>query len=154
MFIGLSFSNIKYEIRYWFQSFMIYLVVPNDIYSFDQVKVKQKNLSTMILIFTWMKAVVCMCMLVYIHLVYTRQPVQCLHHLADKWPRDGVLRVEIQRGGPTPGYDIYTSYEKVCLYWYFSFLKFHFLYEINLQNKFFPEALRGVQNVKLSVFCT
>lgn len=58
------------------------------------------------------KAVVCMCMLVYIHLVYTRQPVQCLHHLADKWPRDGVLRVEIQRGGPTPGYDIYTSYEK------------------------------------------
>ena len=53
-----------------------------------------------------------MCMLVYIHLVYTRQPVQCLQHLADKWPRDGVLRVEIQRGGATPGYDIHTSYEK------------------------------------------
>ncbi|XP_023320920.1 uncharacterized protein LOC111695729 [Eurytemora carolleeae] len=58
------------------------------------------------------KAVMCMCMLVYIHLVYTRQPVQCLEHLADVWPRDGVLRVEIQRGGPYPGYDINTSYEK------------------------------------------
>jgi len=56
--------------------------------------------------------VMCMCMLVYIHLVYTRQPVQCLEHLADVWPRDGVLRVEIQRGGPYPGYDINTSYEK------------------------------------------
>jgi len=58
------------------------------------------------------KAVMCMCMLVYIHLVYTRQPVQCLEHLSDTWPRDGVLRVEIQRGGPYPGYDINTSYEK------------------------------------------
>merc|ERR1719193_961350 len=54
------------------------------------------------------KAVMCMCMLVYIHLVYTRQPVQCLEHLSDTWPRDGVLRVEIQRGGPYPGYDINT----------------------------------------------
>jgi len=53
-----------------------------------------------------------MCMLVYIHLVYTRQPVQCLEHLAQTWPRDGVLRVEIQRGGPFPGYDIKSSYEK------------------------------------------
>jgi len=58
------------------------------------------------------KAVMCMCMLVYIHLVYTRQPVQCLEHLASTWPRDGVLRVEIQRGGPFPGYDIKSSYEK------------------------------------------
>jgi len=58
------------------------------------------------------KAVMCMCMLVYIHLVYTRQPVQCLEHLAQTWPRDGVLRVEIQRGGPFPGYDIKSSYEK------------------------------------------
>jgi len=58
------------------------------------------------------KAVLCLCVLVYIHLVYTRQPVQCLEHLTDSWPRDGVLRVEIQRGGPYPGYDINTSYEK------------------------------------------
>lgn len=37
------------------------------------------------------KALFCMGMLVYIHIVYTRQPVQCLEHLADSWPRDGVL---------------------------------------------------------------
>ncbi len=58
------------------------------------------------------QALFCMAMLVYIHIVYTRQPVQCLEHLSASWPRDGVLRVEVQRGGPQPGYDINTSYEK------------------------------------------
>jgi hypothetical protein len=59
-----------------------------------------------------MQAVFCLAVLVYIHIVYTRLPVQCLEHLADSWPRDGVLRVEVQRGGLQPGYDIHTSYEK------------------------------------------
>merc|ERR1719319_1438221 len=50
-------------------------------------------------------------MLVYIHLVYTRHPVQCLEHIKDSWPRDGILRVEVVKAAP-PGYTIDHSYEK------------------------------------------
>uniref|UniRef100_A0A8D0GF58 Transmembrane protein 259 n=1 Tax=Sphenodon punctatus TaxID=8508 RepID=A0A8D0GF58_SPHPU len=32
-----------------------------------------------------------------IHIAFSRSPINCLEHVRDKWPRDGILRVEIQR---------------------------------------------------------
>ena len=52
-----------------------------------------------------------MLLLVYIHLVYTRHPVQCLEHISTTWPRDGILRVEIVRS-PPENYNIEHSYQK------------------------------------------
>jgi len=61
--------------------------------------------------FLLLKALICMLLLVYIHLVYSRQPVQCLEHVASSWPRDGVLRVEIQKS-PPGDYNVEQSYQK------------------------------------------
>merc|ERR550519_2198911 len=61
--------------------------------------------------FILLTAVLCLMMLVYIHLVYTRHPVQCPEHIKDSWPRDGILRVEVVKAAP-PGYNIDHSYEK------------------------------------------
>ena len=33
----------------------------------------------------------------YIHNAFSRTPINCLDHIKDKWPRDGVLRVVISR---------------------------------------------------------
>lgn len=35
--------------------------------------------------------------LAYIHIVFSRSPINCLEHVRDKWPREGVLRVEVQQ---------------------------------------------------------
>ena len=53
----------------------------------------------------------CLLLLVYIHLVYTRNPVHCLEHISPTWPRDGILRVEIVRQ-PPQDYTIQHSYSK------------------------------------------
>lgn len=34
--------------------------------------------------------------LAYIHIVFSRSPINCLEHVRDRWPREGVLRVEVQ----------------------------------------------------------
>lgn len=34
--------------------------------------------------------------LAYIHIVFSRSPINCLEHVRDEWPREGVLRVEVQ----------------------------------------------------------
>lgn len=34
--------------------------------------------------------------LAYIHIVFSRSPISCLEHVRDRWPREGVLRVEVQ----------------------------------------------------------
>lgn len=34
--------------------------------------------------------------LAYIHIVFSRSPINCLEHVRDQWPREGVLRVEVQ----------------------------------------------------------
>jgi len=70
-----------------------------------------RQLRRMFECFILLKAVLCLMMLVYIHLVYTRHPVQCLEHIKDSWPRDGILRVEVVKAAP-PGYTIDHSYEK------------------------------------------
>ncbi|MEQ2237400.1 hypothetical protein ILYODFUR_022727, partial [Ilyodon furcidens] len=35
--------------------------------------------------------------LAYIHIAFSRSPINCLEVVRDRWPRDGILRVEIQR---------------------------------------------------------
>lgn len=44
------------------------------------------------------KAITCFVILAYIHNAFSRTPIDCLDHIKDKWPRDGVLRVVISRG--------------------------------------------------------
>ncbi|KAM6107388.1 membralin [Pterocles gutturalis] len=47
--------------------------------------------------FILLKALFVLFILAYIHIAFSRSPVNCLEHVRDKWPRDGILRVEIQR---------------------------------------------------------
>ncbi|OAD56685.1 Membralin [Eufriesea mexicana] len=49
--------------------------------------------------------------LAYIHIVFSRAPTNCLEHIRDDWPRDGILRVEILRNGGED-YSIEKSYAK------------------------------------------
>ena len=47
----------------------------------------------------------------YIHVVFAHDPVNCLAHVQNDWPRAGILRVEIVRNAPS-NYSISDSYEK------------------------------------------
>uniref|UniRef100_A0A2C9LP10 Uncharacterized protein n=1 Tax=Biomphalaria glabrata TaxID=6526 RepID=A0A2C9LP10_BIOGL len=49
--------------------------------------------------------------LVYIHAVFAKAPMNCLEHIQDVWPRDGILRVEIMREVPE-NYTLLNSYRK------------------------------------------
>ena len=49
--------------------------------------------------------------LVYIHVVFARAPINCLEHVHHKWPRHGILRVEIVKNA-SDDYNIISSYEK------------------------------------------
>ncbi|XP_059385175.1 membralin-like isoform X2 [Carassius carassius] len=44
-----------------------------------------------------LKALFMLFILAYIHIAFSRSPINCLDHVREKWPRDGILRVEIQR---------------------------------------------------------
>nr|XP_029489592.1 membralin-like isoform X2 [Oncorhynchus nerka] len=44
-----------------------------------------------------LKALFILFILAYIHIAFSRSPINCLEHVREKWPRDGILRVEIQR---------------------------------------------------------
>lgn len=44
-----------------------------------------------------LKALFAFFILVYIHVTFSQRPATCLESAKDKWPRDGVLRVEILR---------------------------------------------------------
>lgn len=58
-----------------------------------------------------LKAIICFSSLVYIHVAYARNPVQCLEDIKGSWPRDGILRVEIMKN-PPEFYTVEQSYEK------------------------------------------
>ncbi|XP_032902931.1 membralin isoform X3 [Amblyraja radiata] len=47
--------------------------------------------------FVLLKALFVLFILAYIHIAFSRSPINCLEHIREKWPRDGILRVEIQR---------------------------------------------------------
>ncbi|CAH1772784.1 unnamed protein product [Owenia fusiformis] len=57
------------------------------------------------------KALVALVVLVYIHVVFARAPINCLDHVKDVWPKTGILRVEVVRNA-SPDYNIAKSYEK------------------------------------------
>jgi len=61
--------------------------------------------------FILLKAIICFASLVYIHIAYARNPVQCLEDIKGSWPRDGILRVEIMKNPPDQ-YTVEQSYEK------------------------------------------
>nr|XP_033811547.1 membralin isoform X1 [Geotrypetes seraphini] len=46
--------------------------------------------------FVLLKALFVLSILAYIHIAFSRSPINCLEHVRDRWPRDGILRVEIQ----------------------------------------------------------
>lgn len=50
-------------------------------------------------------------MLIYIHGVFSKQSTNCLKDVEDKWPRDGILRVEIIRNALS-NYSLADSYRK------------------------------------------
>lgn len=58
-----------------------------------------------------LKALFVLGILVYIHAVFAKAPMNCLEHVQDLWPRDGILRVEIVRNAPE-NYSIIHSYRK------------------------------------------
>ncbi|XP_023288985.1 membralin isoform X2 [Orussus abietinus] len=58
-----------------------------------------------------LKAIMAFFVLAYIHIVFSRAPINCLEHIRDEWPRDGILRVEILRNG-AEDYSIEKSYAK------------------------------------------
>ncbi|XP_012256403.2 membralin isoform X1 [Athalia rosae] len=58
-----------------------------------------------------LKAIMSFFVLAYIHIVFSRAPTNCLGHIRDDWPRDGILRVEILRSG-AEDYSIEKSYAK------------------------------------------
>uniref|UniRef100_A0AAV2KZA5 Membralin n=1 Tax=Knipowitschia caucasica TaxID=637954 RepID=A0AAV2KZA5_KNICA len=43
-----------------------------------------------------LKAIVVLFILAYIHIAFSRSPINCLEVVRERWPRDGILRVEIQ----------------------------------------------------------
>ncbi|KAJ7308239.1 hypothetical protein JRQ81_008763 [Phrynocephalus forsythii] len=47
--------------------------------------------------FILLKALFVLFILAYIHIAFSRSPIHCLEHVRDQWPRDGILRVEVQR---------------------------------------------------------
>ena len=51
------------------------------------------------------------------HIAFSRTPINCLAHIRDDWPRDGILRVEILRNAATADYSIEKSYEKEEKLW-------------------------------------
>ena len=58
----------------------------------------------------------CLSLLVYLHLVFNQQPIGCLSHLHETWPRHGVLRLELFLETPPDSYDLRQSYAREYQY--------------------------------------
>ncbi|KAM9796307.1 membralin isoform X4 [Syngnathus typhle] len=52
--------------------------------------------------FVLLKALFVLFILAYIHIAFSRSPINCLEGVREHWPRDGILRVEIQRNSSRP----------------------------------------------------
>ena len=66
---------------------------------------------TVFFFFSFPQALFVLGILVYIHAVFAKAPMNCLEHVQDTWPRDGILRVEIVRNAPE-NYSVFNSYKK------------------------------------------
>ena len=58
----------------------------------------------------------CLSLLIYLHLVFNQQPLGCLSHLHETWPRHGVLRLELFLDTPPDNYDLRQSYAREYQY--------------------------------------
>ncbi|CAG0921177.1 unnamed protein product [Notodromas monacha] len=58
-------------------------------------QVMPKSMRRFVEFFVLMKALFLLSMLAYMHIIFSRSPTNCLDHIKDTWPRDGILRVEI-----------------------------------------------------------
>lgn len=58
----------------------------------------------------------CLSLLIYLHIVFNQQPISCLSHLHETWPRHGVLRLELFLQTPPDNYDIRRSYAREYQY--------------------------------------
>jgi hypothetical protein len=54
----------------------------------------------------------CLSLLIYLHIVFNQQPISCLSHLHETWPRQGVLRLELFLQTPPETYDLRRSYAR------------------------------------------
>ncbi|KAK0075228.1 hypothetical protein PV325_007182, partial [Microctonus aethiopoides] len=70
-----------------------------------------KSVRRLIEFIVLLKAIMAFFVMAYIHIVFSRAPTNCLEHIRDEWPRDGILRVEILRNGGED-YSIEKSYAK------------------------------------------
>lgn len=59
--------------------------------------------------------------LIYIHGVFSQNPTNCLVDLHEKWPKDGILRVEIINNASS-NYTLVDSYKKEYGELYYSFV--------------------------------
>lgn len=60
-----------------------------------------------------------MTLLIYLHVVFYQKPITCLSHLKDRWPRQGILRVELFFQSPPGDYNLQQSYAKEFQYSHF-----------------------------------
>lgn len=56
----------------------------------------------------------------YVHVNFTQIPANCLEHVKDNWPKDGILRIEIQLANETRMTDKSYTLEKSYEYQYLS----------------------------------
>ncbi|XP_028299428.1 membralin isoform X1 [Gouania willdenowi] len=53
--------------------------------------------------FVLLKALFVLFILAYIHMAFSRSPIDCLEEVREGWPRDGILRVQIMRNSSQQG---------------------------------------------------
>lgn len=49
-------------------------------------------------------------MLAYVHFIFSHNPATCLESISESWPRDGIVRVQIIKGGGTIEPGIHVTY--------------------------------------------
>lgn len=58
-----------------------------------------------------LQALLALGLFIFIHMVFVREPVDCLSHVHDIWPKNGILRVEIIKNSSND-YTLNESYRK------------------------------------------
>uniref|UniRef100_H2Y1J2 Membralin n=1 Tax=Ciona intestinalis TaxID=7719 RepID=H2Y1J2_CIOIN len=59
--------------------------------------------------FTLMNALGMLSLLIYIHFALVRSTSDCLNHVSDIWPRNGILRAQVSYNESLPNYKLYFS---------------------------------------------
>ena len=88
-----------------------------------------------------------MALLIYLHVVFNQKPITCLSHLHDRWPRQGILRVELFFESPPEDYNLQQSYAKEFQYSHF------YNYDDNYRNYSILKQNETVRRKKKSFIC-